>query len=177
MPRIHSVGHSNRTSEELLALLEHAGVGALVDVRRIPASGRHPWFGRRSLAAALAAADVDYHWLGEGLGGRRLPAGSAEASRNGALRDPALRAYADAFGTEAFARDLEVLTALARRTATALLCAERDWRRCHRQLLCDVLAARGFEVVHLWSEQRSEPHALHEWARIADGCVTYPALL
>ena len=110
-------------------------------------------------------------------GGRRAPSGPPETSRNAALRDEGLRAYADAFTEERFLRDLATLEALAATTPTALLCAERDWRHCHRQLLADVLVARGAEVVHLLDEGRSEPHALHEWARVADRSVTYPGLL
>jgi uncharacterized protein (DUF488 family) len=175
--RIYSVGHSNRTAEELLALLRGVDVTALADVRRIPASGRHPQFGRGALDAALEGAGIAYHWLGEGLGGLRAPVGPSGSSPNRALQDQALRAYADAFETPVFQRDLEALEALAARATTALLCAERDWRHCHRQLLCDVLVARGGRVVHLWDAERSEPHALHEWARVEGGRVTYPGLL
>jgi len=177
MRRIHSVGHSSRSAEALCALLHGAEIATLVDVRRVPASGRHPWFGRRTLDATLAGAGITYHWLGEGLGGLRAASGAPEDSRNAALRDASLRAYADAFSEERFLRDLSTLEGLAEAAPTAMLCAERDWRRCHRQLLADLLVVRGAEVVHLLDEQRSEPHALHEWARVEDRCVTYPGLL
>ena len=29
------------------------------------------------------------------------------------------------------------------------MCAETDWRRCHRRLIADFLTARGHEVIHL----------------------------
>jgi uncharacterized protein (DUF488 family) len=177
MPRVYSVGHSNRRADELVALLRGAAIEAVADVRRVPASTRHPWFGRGPLCAALAEVGLAYRWLGEGLGGRLRPTGPPETSGNRALRDEALRAYADAFTSPPFQRDLASLASLARRVPTALLCAERDWRRCHRQLLCDVLAAQGFEVWHLRDTGEAEAHVLHAWARVEDGRVTYPALL
>ena len=76
-----------------------------------------------------------------------------------------------------FLAGVESLEALARAAPTAMLCAERDWWRCHRSLLSDLLLARGWSVVHLVSPERSEPHALSRWARVEDGRVRYPSLL
>ena len=177
MRTAYSVGHSNREPDELLDLLREAGIATLADVRRVPASRRHPWFARAALDAALAGAGIRYRWLGEGLGGRRAPMRPVEASPNAALREEAFRAYADAFDEPHFQRELGILEQLAADAPTAMLCAERDWRRCHRQLLSDVLVARGREVIHLVGPGRRETHQLHEWARVSDGRVTYPALL
>lgn len=177
MRTVYSVGHSNREAKALLALLSRAGIAVVADVRRVPASRRHPWFARAALDADLAVAGIRYAWLGDGLGGRRSPERPVEASRNGALRDAAFRAYADAFDGDAFRRDLRALEELATAAPTAFLCAERDWRRCHRRLLADVLTTRGWQVIHLVDEDRREPHRLHEWARVDGTDVSYPALL
>src|SRR3989442_14455030 len=67
---VYTVGHSTRTLEEFLALLGAHGIGGVADVRRFPASRRHPHFGREALARALVAAHLHYDWLPE-LGGRR----------------------------------------------------------------------------------------------------------
>ena len=41
---LYTVGHSNRSIEELIALLREAGVNTLVDVRVQPRSQRNPQF-------------------------------------------------------------------------------------------------------------------------------------
>jgi uncharacterized protein (DUF488 family) len=177
MARIHTVGHSDRSVEDFCELLRALGVATLVDVRRWPASRRHPHFERGALDASLDAAGIRYRWLGHGLGGLRQPSCPVERSANRALRDPSLRAYADGFEAPAFREELLVLEREAHACNTAVMCAERDWRRCHRQLLADVLLARGFEVWHWRDAERGETHVPNPWSRVDGQRVTYPALL
>ena len=177
MARIHTVGHSDRSAPAFCALLRALHVVTLVDVRRWPASRRHPHFDRGPLDAALESVGIRYCWLGGGLGGMREPSCPVERSENRALRDPALRAYADGFDAPAFREDLALLQRGARAGSTAVMCAERDWRRCHRQLLADVLVARGFEVWHWRDAEHGEPHEPTPWSRLDGERVTYPGLL
>lgn len=174
---VFTVGHSNLTSADLLALLCGAGISALVDVRRFPASKRHPQHARAGLEAALRGAGIHYAFLGAELGGKLEPALPIERSENRALREPALRAYADALDSPAFTAGFARLEALARARPTAVLCAERDWRQCHRRILSDALVVRGFRVHHLAPGPAREEHALDPHARVADGRLTYPSLL
>ncbi|HEX5759713.1 MAG TPA: DUF488 domain-containing protein [Thermoanaerobaculia bacterium] len=172
MARVHTAGHSTRTADELLALLAGAGVELLVDVRRFPASRRHPQFGREALAAALAAAGIEYRHEPD-LGGRRAP---RPDSPHTAWRVAAFRGYADHMETPEFAAALARLEALAAARRTAVLCAEALPHRCHRRLIADALVARGHEVVHLLAPGRAEQHALHPEARVlADGRLLYAA--
>jgi uncharacterized protein (DUF488 family) len=56
------------------------------------------------------------------------------------------------------------------------MCAEGDWRRCHRQLVADVLVARGLaQVGHITPAGAVEPHALTDFAVVEDGLPRYPA--
>jgi uncharacterized protein (DUF488 family) len=57
------------------------------------------------------------------------------------------------------------------------MCAERDWRACHRRILADVLVARGWQVLHLRPAADPEPHVLSASARVEAGRVTYPTLV
>jgi uncharacterized protein (DUF488 family) len=175
--RVYSVGHSNLRADEFSSLLRDSGVTAISDVRRNPGSRRFPWFSRGRLAAALEEAGMTYLWLGEGLGGRLEPTLGEAQSENRALREPAFRALADAQGSPEFERDFALLLAQAARSPTAMLCAEADWRSCHRQILADVLVARGCEVLHLRRNVAPEPHVLSEAARVTAGRVSYPSLL
>jgi hypothetical protein len=48
--------------------------------------------------------------------------------------------------------------------------------RCHRRLISDALVLGGWEVRHILSETRADPHTLHEAARrLSDGRIVYPA--
>jgi uncharacterized protein (DUF488 family) len=74
-----------------------------------------------------------------------------------------------------FAEGLGRLERLAARRVTAVMCAEADWRRCHRRLIADALVARGWRVLHLLADGRLQEHALSPHAAVEDSTVTYPA--
>ena len=56
------------------------------------------------------------------------------------------------------------------------MCAEAQWRRCHRRLVADALLARGHDVCHITSRGGLERHALTDFALLEDGRLTYPPL-
>ena len=168
--RLYTVGHSIRPLPEFLAILRAAGIRRLVDVRTVPRSRRQPHFNRDALAESLAGFGVTYEHAPD-LGGLRRP---DPASLNGGLADPGLRAYADHMRTPAFDRALSALLEHAQRERAAVMCAEADWRRCHRQLLADAATVKGAEVVHLLGRERTERHVLNPAARIEEGRVRYP---
>jgi uncharacterized protein (DUF488 family) len=171
--RVYTVGHSTRTAAEFLALLRGHGVGGIADVRRFPASRRHPHFSRDALAAALAASGLRYTHIPE-LGGRRQP---TKHSVNSGWQSPSFRAYADYMATDAFNSGVETLLAMASAVPTAVMCAEAQWWRCHRQLIADALTARGAEVRHIMSPTAAPIHELTPFARVDGHNVTYPGLI
>ena len=166
---VYTLGHSTRSAEELLALVRAHGIGGIADVRRFPASRRHPQFARETLAETLAAAGVRYDWL-PALGGRRAP---RPDSPHVAWREPAFRAYADHMETEEFRAGLEQLIRLAEARPTAVMCAEAVPWRCHRQLVADALVARGLAVMHVLGPGAPKPHALSRHARLDGGRIVY----
>ena len=167
---LFTIGHSTRSGEELVRLLQAHGVKTVVDVRSVPRSRRNPQFESGTVAATLADADIAYAHLKE-LGGFRR---SRSDSPNAGLRHPSFRGYADHMLTDEFEAGLERLLGLARSSRTAVLCAEANPMRCHRRLLSDVLVARGVHVRHITSARTASEHRLTEEAEIADGRVTYP---
>jgi uncharacterized protein (DUF488 family) len=169
MPTVWSVGHGTRSADELLALLNEAGIAALADVRSAPGSRRHPQFGQSALASSLAAAGIDYIHL-RGLGGRRE---AVPDSPHVALKVDAFRGYAEHMASAEFAADYARLVATARTTATAFMCAETLWWRCHRRMLSDRLTADGWDVVHLLAPGKSEHHRMWDVARVVDGTLVY----
>jgi len=166
---VHTLGHSTRSREEFLELVRVHAIGAIADVRRFPASRRHPHFARPALAEALDLAGVSYVWL-PGLGGRRH--GRADSPHVG-WRNPSFRAYADHMETPEFEAEIARLLELARERPTAVLCAEAVPWRCHRQLLADALLARGIAVRHITGAGPAAEHRLTPFARLDAGRVVY----
>lgn len=172
MATVRTIGHSTRDIGPFLALLREAGVDLVVDVRRYPMSRRFPQFRKEALEGALARAGIDYRHE-EPLGGRRTPVGG---SRNAAWRSRGFRAYADHMGSSGFREALARLEEDARDRAPAIMCAEIVPWRCHRQLISDVLVARGHEVVHLIEPGETRRHELSRHARVLPGGrIAYPA--
>lgn len=166
-----TVGHSTRTLEDFLALLARHDIAAIADVRRFPGSRRHPQFAREALADSLRDAGIDYLWLPQ-LGGRRTP---RKDSPNTAWRSASFRGYADHLDSAEFAEGFEALLVLAARARTAIMCAELLWWRCHRQVIADVLKARGIEVLHIVDGDEVVPHPWSGAARVVDGRLDYGA--
>jgi uncharacterized protein (DUF488 family) len=169
---VFTIGHSTRTADEFVALLRAHGVRHVVDVRRFPASRRHPQFSSEQLAGTLHVAGMDYRHA-EALGGRRA---ARQDSRNTAWRNAAFRGYADHMASPEFRVALDRLVTEAGSAPTAILCAEAVHWRCHRNLLSDALVARGLEVRHILSPERAEAHTRNPAAVVRpDGVIEYPA--
>ena len=169
-PPLYTVGHGTLPAESFASLLVGADIRRVVDVRSFPGSRRHPHFGREAMERWLADAGVSYSWIRE-LGGRRRP---VVPSKHTALRHDAFRAYADHMGTAAFLAGIDELLAATRSDASAVMCSESLWWRCHRRLLADhVEGVRGIEVVHLMHDGRLSPHIVTDGARVADDGLVY----
>jgi uncharacterized protein (DUF488 family) len=170
--RLHTVGHSTLDAGAFLALLAAHGVEALCDVRAWPRSRRWPQFNRDELTRALAEAGIAYHWLGRELGGYRRTA--REDSPHTALEPGAWRNYADHMESDVFREGIARLLELARGDSVAFMCAEKDWRRCHRRHIADHLVAlRQVDVVHILAAGEVQPHRLDRRARLAGDRLVY----
>lgn len=168
---IFTVGHGARSLDELVAVLASADVRLLVDVRRFPASRRHPHVAREALSTSLPGRGIAYAFRGGALGGRRRP---RPTSRHMAWREEGFRGYADWTETATFQAALQELIATSQDRRTAIMCAETLWWRCHRRLIADQLQLRGVEVVHLLSTTERHAHPTSELLRIdADGRPVY----
>jgi uncharacterized protein (DUF488 family) len=167
---IWTVGHSTRSADAFVHVLQAHAIEVIADVRRFPGSRRHPHFGGPALAERLAADGIDYAWLSL-LGGRRR--GEASAAHLG-WRSASFRSYAAYTWTEEFAQGLEELLHIAAARRTAIMCSEVLWWRCHRALVADVLRFIGFEVIHIAGEGAGTEHPYTSPARVVDGELVYP---
>ncbi|WNG52360.1 DUF488 domain-containing protein [Archangium minus] len=168
---MYTVGHSTRSAEELVELLQAHGIQTLVDIRTVPRSRTNPQFNQDTLPRTLARADIRYVHLPR-LGGLRR---ASKDSPNTGWRNASFRGYADYMQTDEFARGLEELRELTPDGPLALMCAEAVRWRCHRSLVADALYARGVEALHITSRTRAEPHKLTPFAVLHGKQVLYPA--
>ncbi len=143
---LFTIGYEGADTERFAAALREAGVTTLADVRAVAAS-RKRGFAKSALAAGLAEAGIGYRHL------RSL--GTPKAGREAARADDAAlmrRIYcAEVLETGTGQAALDELAALAEAGPTCLLCFERDPDRCHRRILSERLAGRGFTVVDLFA--------------------------
>ena len=167
---IWTIGHSTHPIERFVRLLRAHRIELLADVRRFPGSRRNPQFGAEALAASLDAEGIAYEGLGAELGGRRR---ARRDSPNDAWRVEAFRAYADHTSSDEFRAGLARLEALASERRAAIMCAEGDWRRCHRRLIADAMLARGWRVLHIGPDGSVSEHSLPEFATMAGNEVGY----
>jgi uncharacterized protein (DUF488 family) len=141
--RVWTIGHGTKPAGELLEHLRRADVATLVDVRRFPGSRRNPQYNQGPLAETLASAGITYRHA-EALGGRR--SGEPGEERFGCIRTAAFRSYAARMSTPEWQQALDQALGSP---SPCFMCAETDWRHCHRRLISDLLVARRHEVLHL----------------------------
>jgi uncharacterized protein (DUF488 family) len=170
---IFTIGHSTRSADDFLALLQAHKVSGVADVRTIPRSRRHPHISSDALSAFLNQHGIAYLHL-PALGGLRKPRAD---SPNGGWRHSAFRGYADHMQTAEFAGAIAELLAFAEGRQVAVMCAEAKWWQCHRQLIADALVGRGIDVRHIMGPGAPPAHQLTPFARLTDSGVLYPALV
>jgi uncharacterized protein (DUF488 family) len=169
-----TIGHSNRTLDEFIALLRDNGVEVLVDIRTHPGSRRLPHFSQSTLPASLDAAGIDYLHM-SGLGGRRRLDRTAPEDWGGAWRNTSFRAYAQHVQSAEFQSALADLIELAKDRRACIMCSEAVPWRCHRWLVSDSLVAHGVDVQHVIGPGPRRRHVPSSFAHVEDdGHVSYP---
>ena len=165
-----TIGHSTKPINEFLSLLQSHGIKRLIDVRTIPRSRHNPQFDRDTLARHLKTAKLEYVHRPE-LGGLRKP---MKDSINGGWKNTSFRGYADYMQTERFGAALKTLMTDSRDVPTVMMCAEAVPWRCHRSLIADALAVRGWTVRHIMTKTKADRHRLTPFAVVERNRVTYP---
>jgi uncharacterized protein (DUF488 family) len=149
---LYSIGHSNRSLGDFLALLTGNSIEALADIRQFTRSRANPQFNAETFATALADNGIAYEHIAP-LGGRR--SSRLADSPNGLWEHPAFRSYADYALTEAFESGLVRLLELASEKRTAIMCAEAVWWRCHRRIVADYAITKRVPVYHIFTPTKA----------------------
>ena len=169
-PIVLTIGHSTRTLEEFIGLLQAHAVTRVVDVRTVPRSRHNPQFNRDTLPASLKVAGIGYVHLAA-LGGLRH---TTRNSVNTGWRNASFRGYADYMQTPEFGAALNELIVLANHDRIALMCAEAVPWRCHRSMIADALAVRGIKTEDIMGINHPKLHSLTSFARVNGTHLTYP---
>lgn len=169
-PVLFTIGHSTHPIEKFLAMLGEHRIALVANVRSFPSSRKWPQFNQSELERSLGDAGLHYRWL-KRLGGRRH--GVRADSPQTAWTHPAFRSYADYMDGDEFAAGIEELSAIAADAATAIMCSEGLWWRCHRRLVSDRMLTLGWRVIHILPTGKLSQHALTEFARVANGRLIY----
>lgn len=150
MSYIYTIGHSNHSTEQFIALLVKHGVDAIADVRSTPASRFMPQFNRETLKGTLHDAGIDYVFLGRELGAR---------PDNPTIYEGSQVSYMLLARTPEFAEGINRLRNGMQTRRIAIMCAEREPLDCHRTVLIGRMLAEGnASVGHIHSDGRIESH-------------------
>ena len=170
LPKVYTVGHSNRSIEEFLEIVHHYTIEVVFDVRRFPSSRKYPHFNKDSLRRSLAKMGVEYFWM-KNMGGYRGYVEGAEKYK--CFRAQGYRNYAAWMESDEWRKDFMRVVDVAKRKTSAIMCSERIPWRCHRKLISDALLAAGFQVIHIIEIGRTYIHRLTRCARIVEGKLIY----
>jgi len=124
---VWTIGHSNRSVERFLELLEEHKIRTLVDIRSFPTSN----FKREEMERWLPEHGVEYVWLGKELGGYR---------RGG---------YQAHMKTRLFREGVKKLLELAKQGRACIMCMEKNPKYCHRRFVSAHLERKGVEMGHI----------------------------
>ena len=139
---IFSIGHSNRSIQAFIKLLQQHNIEILIDVRSSPYSRYVPHFNSTALASAIEQADIKYLFMGKDLGGRPERDEFYDENDHVLYNRVAESAY--------FLRGIQRLKEIGRASRAAIMCSEEDPAVCHRHLLIGcVLAQQGVNLVHI----------------------------
>ena len=166
---IWTIGHSTRTQEQFVEMLQSFSIEVLVDIRTYPGSNRYPHFNKENLEASLSENNIEYIHL-KSLGGRRQP---KPDSKNTAWKNAGFRGYADYMETNEFISAIQQLEEIAIKQRTAYMCSEALWWRCHRSLVSDYLKLNGWKVVHIMDIGKSTEHTYTPPAKVINGKLSY----
>lgn len=176
-PPFFTIGHSTRSIEDFVALLRHAEIRVVVDVRTVPRSRTNPQYNRDVFPQSLSAFAIGYEHIAA-LGGLRGHKRDVSDAVNGFWQNRSFHNYADYAMSESFRAGLAQLRALGHDSRCAIMCAEAVWWQCHRRIIADYLIAAGETVFHILAGNRIEAAHMTEGAKPGPhGSLVYPGLL
>lgn len=166
---IWTIGHSIRSFDVFMAMLESVEIKVVAEIRSFPGSSRVPQFNKESLQITLPQNNIQYIHI-KNLGGRRKV---NPDSKNTSWNHPAFRGYADFMETAVFKEGIKKLEQIASQKRTVFMCSEAVWWRCRRSMVSDYLKVIGWNVMHIMDVGKTAEHPYTQPAKIVEGELSY----
>lgn len=158
---IYTVGHGNKSIEELLQILKKDKIECLVDVRSYPGSRKYPHFNKENLQVTMKEHNIIYVHILD-LGGRR----NKKTDKHTSIEVAAFASYACHMESEEFLEGYEDLKKIAKVCKTAYMCSETLWWKCHRRMISDRFEYDNWQVYHLGIGKQPVRHKIWQISRI-----------
>ncbi len=141
---IYTIGYEGYTIEKFIKKLKDSNVQQLIDVRELPLS-RKNGFSKTILSSKLKEVGITY---------KHMPQlGSPKEVRHQLYKDMDyerfFREYKKHIKDPDVLENISDIEGRARRKKTVLLCFEKDFKTCHRSIIAERLAERGWKVNNL----------------------------
>lgn len=172
MTNFYTIGHSNRSLEDFVSLLQENEIKCLVDVRSCPGSRHCPQFNKKNLIEVLPEQNIRYEHI-VNLGGRRKTNKKINPEVNGLWTHRSFHNYADYTLTNDFSDGLNELRKIGKTSKVAYMCSEAVWWRCHRRIITDYLLTSGEQVLHIMGRNKIETATMTKNSVCCDGKPVY----
>jgi len=148
--KLYTIGHSNIPMDEFINKLKTHDIKTIVDVRSSPYARYADWFNGEYLKKELIKNKIKYRW-GKSLGGR--PEGSQYYLPKGHVN------YRKLSESKKYIDALETLKEEAQIRNTAIMCSEKKYEDCHRNLLIARTLKNEFDILHIvLDKEELEPY-------------------
>jgi len=128
---VYSLGHSNVDFKEFLDALKKLNIQHILDIRSVPKSAYVPHFDKENLEEELTENKIGYTYCGLTVGGRQ---------KINFLKYSKSSQYQEA---------IKQMERIIDRKNCAIMCSEKDFRKCHRRYVSDSLIRDGYEVIQI----------------------------
>lgn len=148
MNDIFTIGYGGRETEDFIAILNEYEIDTLVDVRSQPYSRYAPDFSKDRLSTILSHRGIEYHFMGNSLGGRPRDGQCYTYSpqRKKKLLD-AKKCEAKALYRDGIS---QLKQALSTGRRIVIMCSELEPHECHRgYVLGKTLDSDEIAVTHI----------------------------
>ena len=143
---LHTIGHGNKSIEQLIKELNYFKIKYVIDVRSKPYSKYNPHFNQNELKFSLLDNNIQYVFLGEQLGG--LPT-DLSCYTNGKVDYEKIKDKD--FFKEGLSR---LVTAHKKQIKVAIMCSESNPKQCHRsKLIGEELRKTGISINHIINDK------------------------
>lgn len=131
MKKIFTLGLDRRDEEDFIEILFAYDIKAAIDVKTPIRSSKMPAFTGKNLKELLEREGLEYHFLGDDLGG---------------LRKGGYKAYVL---TDDFRQGIERLEVIAYNKLSVVVCTEKLPWKCHRKWISRALQKNGWHIEHI----------------------------